>query len=107
MPTPRNVVMIRRPRSRPAAVAGSDVVEVGVGEPDPLQVGRIDDRSQRRHELVAFDDGAGVDKDGLGSMQDERVDRNQSEARDRETRRQHFDVGRRLVGRDHDRLLRG
>ena len=53
---------------------GADVIEVGVGEPDPAEVGGIDDRTQGLQELVALDDGAGVDQDGLLPVQDEGVD---------------------------------
>ena len=83
----------------------ADVVEVGVGEPDPLELGGVDDRSQRGHEVVALDHRAGVDQDGLGTVEDERVERNESEPRDREGRCQDVDVRCCLVGGDHDVLL--
>ncbi len=95
MPTPRNVVI-----DAELGVLGeqlmqrADVVEVRVGEPDPLEVGRVDDRPQSGHELVALHDGAGVDQDRLGTVEDEGVERDESEAGDREGRRQHVDVGR-------------
>src|SRR5215217_5707872 len=84
---------------------GTDVVEVGVGEPDPPQVGWVDDRPQRGHELLALDDRSGVDQDGLGTMEDERVDRNNSISGDGEGRRQHIDAWSGLVGRDHGSCL--
>jgi hypothetical protein len=71
---------------------GADVVEVGVGEPDPPQVGWIDDRPQRGHELLTLDDRSGVDQDRLGTVEDEGVDRNHSESGDGEGRRQHIDA---------------
>jgi hypothetical protein len=71
---------------------GADVVEVGVGEPDPSQVGWIDDRPQHAHELLTLDDRSGVDQDGLGTVEDERVDRNDSESGDGEGRRQHINA---------------
>ena len=93
MPTLRKVVRIRSCGVLGQQLwQGPDVVEVGVGEPDPPQVGWIDDRSQRGHELVALDDRSGVDQDGLGTVEDERVDRNDTESGERDGRRQHIDA---------------
>src|SRR5664280_1309424 len=72
----------------------SDVIEVRVSEPDPLEVGRVDDRLKRRHELVAVHYCSGIDQHRLGTVE--------AEARDREARCQDVDVGCGLVGGDHD-----
>jgi hypothetical protein len=80
----------------------SDVIEVRVSEPDPLEVGRVDDRLKRRHELVALHYCSGIDQHRLGTVEDEGVDGNEAEARDREARCQDVDVGCGSVGGDHD-----
>ena len=53
--------------------------------------GSMTDRSAA-HELLALDDRSGVDQDGLGTVEDEGVDRNDSESGDGEGRRQHIDA---------------
>ena len=88
-------VLGQQPVQRP------DVVEVRVGQPDPAQVGRVDDGPQRGHEVVALDHRTRVDEDRFCSMQDEGIDRDEPEPRYREVRRQDIDVGCGLVGRDH------
>ena len=104
MPTPRNDVITRRcgigieERGQ-----GADVVEVGVGEPDPAQLARIDHRRQRRHELGGAGDGAGVDEDGLAAVQHERVDGERAEGGDVGGRRDHVDAGGGREAGGHDR----
>jgi hypothetical protein len=50
------------------------VVEVGVGESDPFQPGRIDELSQSGDEVCGVDDRPGVDQDGLAAVEYEGVD---------------------------------
>jgi hypothetical protein len=46
-----------------------------VGEPDPPELGGVDDRSQGCHELLALHPGSGVDQHRFTAMEHERVDR--------------------------------
>ncbi len=62
----------------------TDVVEVGMGEPDPTEVGGIDDRAQHGQELLALDHRAGVDENRFRSVHDVSVDGDEAEARDGE-----------------------
>jgi hypothetical protein len=56
------------------------VVAVGVGQPDPAHVLRVDDRSQRLDEVSVGEAEPGVDDDGLRRVQDERVDGQETDA---------------------------
>ncbi len=53
----------------------ADVVEIRVAQPDPPEIGRVDDRFECPHEIRALESGPGLDEDGLGALDDERVDR--------------------------------
>ena len=78
------------------------MVEVGVGEPDPAQFARIDHRRQHRHELGAARNGAGVDEDGLATVQHERVDGERAEGGDVGGRCDHIDAGGGREAGGHD-----
>jgi len=62
---------LRRPLQHGAQAAG--VVGVVVSQPDPAQLGRVDDRLERRHELLRVDSEARVDEDGPLGEQHEGV----------------------------------
>ena len=84
----------------------ADVVEVRMGEPQPSQVGGIDDGPKRRHELRALHRSPRIDQDGLRALDDERVDRDHAVAWDWEAGREHVDIRSSLERIDHGNILR-
>ena len=75
MPTPMNVVIDPCVRCRLEQVEqATGVVAVGMGQPDPADVGRVEHLGQPGDEVAVGQPEAGVDDDRLLGVQHEGVD---------------------------------
>jgi hypothetical protein len=71
------------------------VVAVGVGQPDPADIGRVDHVGEESDEGAVGQPEAGVDDDRLGGVNNECVHRHEADARNRQAVGQDADVGAR------------
>ena len=68
-PAPRKVVIRRASGAAVQEVEqAAGVVAVGVGEPDPFDVGGVDDGAEVAEEVPVGEAEPGIDDDGLGGV---------------------------------------
>ena len=101
-PTPRNVVTTLRSAFSSSSACSAPMwsASVWVSQIQRRSATSTTVRRPSRNSL-AFDDGSGVDQDGLVAVQDEGVDRDEPQSRDGEGGRQDVDVGCCPVRGDH------
>lgn len=75
----------------------SDVVPVGMAEPDPFKVPWIDHCAEGRDELILLDNRACVDEQGRRPMEYEGIDRHEAHTGNGEAGSDHVDIGCCLV----------
>ena len=70
------------------------MVGIGVAQPQPAQLRRVDDGAQRVHEVIAADDGSRLDENGFDAVEHVSVDSKAAEAADVDGGGDPVDTGR-------------